>query len=220
MRLLGMLLSSIVAVVLGYLFRLPWKMADDAIVTKLTEFVSERFGITMPVTESFVRVLTFLVPFAAAAATIHLYHRAVIFSGALAPKLITEQQRTISRLYKGLAAVISFVILISFVGYTLYIGYTDHPVAAESLRFRGFAHISNYQLRERAFAVSGKIKRLWEEYESRQHEINAQYAKELDKWEKKTPNINRKFSNTISAINHLRCLAQILRRTARRDWDS
>jgi hypothetical protein len=150
-------------------------MVQDFIVRYLTDALIKFIGINVPEVEIVISWAWIAMPFLAAIATLYLYH--VVQKIFFAPVPFIRETQNISRwqsFFLVAKTVSAIIVLTSIVGAVLYAEYRDYRVPGPT-RFREIAHLSNYELRERAFTVSNKLRDLSEQYNQKLKGISAEY---------------------------------------------
>jgi hypothetical protein len=152
----------------------------------VAEWIKEKTGLSIPDAEFIMSYISFILPLLAAVATLYLYHRVYLSSLINAQRKKYEliraaEEERIPIDWKGYVAIAFLLFFIPAVLYAGYISRFADNIPAP-IRYREIAHLSNLDLRNRAFSVSQKIRDLFERYDTRRHEVNVQYDKAMAKF--------------------------------------
>lgn len=183
MRAFRVLTTIILLAVLYLLLVLPGQVAEHMFVAWIADGIREYTGLELPRLETVLGYISFLMPLLAAGAAMYLYHKAYVPTVIRKYQPIREGTRRIEwRSYFAGLFLFSFVVGVA------YAGYVDQfrPAIPGPTKYLELRHLPNAELRERAFAVAGKLHNLSKEYEARQSEINSQYEKEKAEFDKHT----------------------------------
>jgi hypothetical protein len=183
MRWAKTIIATAAALPLLALYWLPGRMAEDFVIHSLTNAAIKIFGLQVPEAERIISWAWAVMPFLAAVATLYLYHMAQMLF--FSPTPLIREKSNVTRWQSFVLAtkpVVAISTLIFFVGAVLYTGYHDDH-SAGPVRFREIAHLSNYELRERAFTVSHELRVLSQQYNERLKTIPAAYDSEKPKYD-------------------------------------
>jgi hypothetical protein len=192
------ILSSIVTVaVLWFLLALPGQVAEHMFIGWIADGIREYTGWELPRLETVLTYISFLMPLLAAAAAMYLYHKAYLATVISRYQPVREGGRRVD-LRSWLAGLFLAVFVIG-VGYA---GYVDQfrPAIPGPTKYLELRHLPNPELRERAFTVAGKLRDLSTKYAARQSEINGQYKKDKDEFDRQ----NAKYEEAKADYDHAR----------------
>ena len=188
------------------LLSVPGEVAKEMFLQSVAEYVERVTGFRVPLMETIISDVWRAMPFLAVVAIAYLYH--LIYSqmnprGSTAPvwESVAPQRMSIK---EWVAASFSVACLIVFVATVGVAEWRYLPSTAESLKYADLAHLSNSDLRGRAFAVGSRLLVLNEAYQAKQKEINErfedasaeskksydQFTKDMEEYKKKVDEYN------------------------------
>jgi hypothetical protein len=178
MRAIKTLVWILFVLPLALLFSLVGAMGKDLVVHWLTEVTAKALGVQVPDVAAIISKIWYVLPTAAAVATLYLYHivQQAFFAPPPSPVFVQEPRSRTNIAINVIGTIAALTVLVFFVGTVLYFGYRDET-ASVPLKYRELRYLSNYELRERAFSVSGGLVNLNAQYVKRQNEIYSSYHK-------------------------------------------
>jgi len=175
------LLTVVALVVLSFLFSLPGAVAEHIFIAWIADGLREYTGLELPRLETVLTYVSFLMPLLAAGAALYLYHKAYLPTVIRRYQPVREGRRRVD--WRSYFAALFLFAFVAVVGYA---GYVDQfrPAIPGPSKYLELRHVANPELRERAFTVAGKLRDISKKYVARQTEINGQYKKDKDEFDR------------------------------------
>lgn len=202
MRLFSHFITAVVFGIGSVLLSLPAKMAEDMVVSSVTEYATRSLGVRVPVMETIISSMWLAMPWLAVGAMLYLYHFFYSRTSKSATAGPVWESAPVKRPSIGevLATILSIFCLVSFVVAVGVAEWRNRPLTSLSLRYSYLGNLSNSELRDRAFAVTKKITILSGQYKVRQAEINNQFDKIANVWKKQSSDYEVKLSEYNAAF--------------------
>jgi hypothetical protein len=181
MRAFRVVTTIFALVVLYLLLVLPGQVAEHIFISWIADGLREYTGLELPRLETILTYISFLMPLLAAGAAMYLYHKAYLPTVISRYQPVREGRRRVD--WRSYFAALFLFALVAAVGYA---GYIDQfrPAIPGATKYLELRHLPNPELRERAFAVAEKLRDLSKKYVARQSEINGQYKKDKEDFER------------------------------------